>query len=76
MKGFIFKKRERAFEVNIASEHDYIYGDSFVVKNDKVVDIGNNVSIEFEHFDFGQDGATKLVLNGRAAITIEMELIR
>ena len=68
IKGFSFEKQGRAFERNAAAESDHIYGDSYVLRAGKVEGIGNNVSLEYEDMDFGQDGASRLVICGRSPI--------
>ena len=68
IKGFSFEKKNRAFEQNMAAECDHIYGDAFVIKENSVEGIGNNVSLEFENMDFTGEGATKLVVFGRSPI--------
>jgi beta-galactosidase len=68
IKGFTFEKKNRAFEQNLATENDYIYGDTFEITENNVEGIGNNVSLEFEHMDFTEEGATKLVIYGRSPI--------
>jgi beta-galactosidase len=68
IKGFSFEKRNRAFEKNMATECDHIYGDTFTINENRVEGIGNNVSLEFEQMDFTTEGATKLVINGRSPI--------
>ena len=49
-----------------AASADAIYGDSFIRKGDLVEEIGNNVSLEFKEMDFGEKGAEKLTVWGRA----------
>lgn len=68
IKGFYFKERNRAFEQNIATKCDHIYGDAFAIAENSVEGIGNNVSLEFEHMDFTSDGVTSLVVFGRSPI--------
>ena len=68
IKGFSFKKKNRAFQQNIATESDHIYGDTFEISENSVDGIGNNVSIEFENMDFTSNCATKLVVFGRSPI--------
>jgi beta-galactosidase len=68
IKGFSFEKKNRAYEQNAATESDYIYGDTFEITNYSVKGIGNNVSLVFEHMDFTDGGATKLVIYGRSPI--------
>ncbi|MDC3416897.1 glycoside hydrolase family 2 TIM barrel-domain containing protein [Aquibacillus salsiterrae] len=68
IKGFSFAKKNRAFEQNMATENDYIYGDTFEIAENSVNGIGNNVSLEYENMDFTDQGATKLVVNGKSPI--------
>ena len=68
VKGFSFHRQSRAFAQNAAIECDHIYGDTFVMGENGVEGIGNNVSLEFGDLDFGTDGTTKLVVYGRAPI--------
>lgn len=68
IKGFSFEKNNRAFEQNLASESDYIYGDTFEITNHSVERIGNNVSLEFEQMNFANEGVTKLIIFGRSPI--------
>ncbi|MRH43424.1 DUF4982 domain-containing protein [Aquibacillus halophilus] len=67
IKGFSFEKKNRAFEQNMATECDHIYGDTFEIKDQSVEGIGNNVSLEYNHLDF-EKGARKLVICGRSPI--------
>lgn len=68
IKGFSFEKQSRAFDRNAAAQSDYIYGDSYVIRDDKVEGIGNNVSLKFEDMDFGEEGASRLVICGQSPI--------
>lgn len=68
IKGFSFEKKNRAFERNLASECDHIYGDTFSVTENRVEGIGNNVSLEFEQMDFTSEGPTRLVIYGSSPI--------
>lgn len=68
VKGFRFKKYQKAFQKLFAAEYDGIYGDSFTVKDDAVENIGNNVSLIFEHMDFGEKGAGRIELCWRSRI--------
>ena len=68
IKGFSFEKQSRAFEQNLAAENDHIYGNSYVLRADKVEGIGNNVSLEYENMNFGKEGASRLVICGRSPI--------
>ncbi|WP_058306630.1 glycoside hydrolase family 2 TIM barrel-domain containing protein [Gracilibacillus massiliensis] len=68
IKGFRFEKQNRAFEQNYAVNADKIYGDDFTKLENRVEQIGNNVSFEFDDFDFGEQGASELVLYGHSPI--------
>ena len=66
MKGFQFKKQEKAFARLCAGEADAVYGDSFERQGSSVCGIGNNVTLVFDGMDFGEEGATRLVICGKA----------
>ncbi|MGP4041433.1 glycoside hydrolase family 2 TIM barrel-domain containing protein [Gracilibacillus sp. D59] len=68
IKGFSFEKHNRAFSKNYVADADKIYGDTFKKLSDRVEQIGNNVSFEFDNFDFGDKGASQLVINGHSPI--------
>lgn len=68
MKGFTFKKYEKAFQKLSILEYNNIYGDSFTLRDSSIEDIGNNVSIEFHNMDFGQKGASKLLICGHSPL--------
>jgi len=65
MKGFRFTKQEKAYARLFATEADAIYGDSFEKKDTAITGIGNNVTLVFERMDFGETGATKLIICGK-----------
>ncbi|MDR1700608.1 MAG: DUF4982 domain-containing protein [Lachnoclostridium sp.] len=78
LKGFRFTYTEKAFAKIFASEHRRITGDAFTVGEEYVTDIGNNVSIEFENMNFGEQGCTKLMICGRSVLntnTIHLRFI-
>ena len=66
VKGFSFKKYDKAFTLLDAASADDIYGDDFKINGKAVTGIGNNVSLVFKEMDFGNDGTSKLVIKGRA----------
>ena len=68
IKGFSFARRNRAFERNDAASCDHIYGDTFTVAGGRVEEIGNNVSLVFGGMDFGEAGASRIVICGRSPI--------
>ncbi len=68
MKGFVFKKYERAYENVQAVDCDALYGDTFEKRQDAVYGIGNNVSLVFEDMNFGENNGMRLTLCGRTQI--------
>ncbi len=69
IKGFSFTRQYSGFEkVNIV-DCKHIYGDSFRMEQDGVYEIGNNVTLEFDEMDFGEEGAGGLILCGHSPIT-------
>lgn len=68
LKGFQFKQPDKAFQRLSALDHDDIYGDSYTITADAITDIGNNVSLVFDDMDFGENGATKLVISGQSPL--------
>lgn len=66
IKGFSFKKYEKARQTLRASEADAVYGDSYVRTAGAVEKIGNNVSLVFKDMDFGPEGTRELMIRGRA----------
>lgn len=65
LKGFVFERCPKAYEKLMATENQNMYGDSFTVAEDGIMDIGNNVMIDFEDMDFGDEGCGSLVICGR-----------
>ena len=66
IKGFVFKKVERAFQKLYGTDCDSIYGDTFSYHNTSIVSIGNNVTIEFNALDFGLNGVTCISVYGKS----------
>ncbi|MCR5618697.1 MAG: DUF4982 domain-containing protein [Lachnospiraceae bacterium] len=66
VKGFSFRKYDRAFTEISASEADEIYGDDYRIGENEVTGIGNNVSLSFIDMDFGDAGASSVTICGRA----------
>lgn len=76
IKGFQFKKLEKAYEQLLATESNHIFGDKFSITSQAVEQIGNNVSLEYENMDFGETGLRKIVICGRSHIEINTIHIR
>lgn len=68
VKGFVFTAPKKAFAKLSAKENSRIYGDTFTVQEDAVTGIGNNVSLEFDHMDFGEAGFETLLICGRTPL--------
>ncbi|MBN2565262.1 MAG: DUF4982 domain-containing protein, partial [Candidatus Eisenbacteria bacterium] len=66
VKGFRFKRYQKAFRRLSAIESDSIYGDSFTVKANATENIGNNVVLVFKNMDFGEAGAARVALRWRS----------
>lgn len=65
-KGFEFKYIEKAYEKLSIKDNNQVYGDSFEITEEAIESIGNNVTIEFENMNFGEDGFSKIVICGRS----------
>ena len=68
LKGFYFKRMTPTFEKNRAVDADAIYGDNFVKSDELVSDIGNNVSLVFDDFDFSEQVADRITITGHSPI--------
>jgi len=66
IKGFTFENKNKAFEKNMATDCNHIYGDTFTITANSIEGIGNNVSLEFDDMNFTSDGTTKLTIFGRS----------
>ncbi len=66
IKGFSFKKYERARQTLAAQDADAVYGDSFIRRGTAIEEIGNNVSLVFQEMDFGADAISGIAITGRA----------
>lgn len=65
--GFEFSELARAFDTNYTAEADSIYGDEYRISGSSVVGIGNNVIINFDALDFGENGASAVTIRGITA---------
>lgn len=68
IKGFSFTKLNKAFAQLKAVECDNLYGDTFIRKEDAVEGIGNNVFLEYEDMDFGEQGFSQITICGRTKL--------
>ncbi len=76
LKGFVFTKKEKAFETLSAKENTSIYGDTFTVEDEAITGIGNNVTIVFADMDFGEKGTTKLTICGKSNLSMNTIHVR
>lgn len=65
-KGFEFTHFDKTYEKLLVQDNNRIYGDSFRVTKEAIENIGNNVTIEFDHIDFKEEGFTKLIICGKS----------
>ncbi len=76
LKGFVFAKKEKAFETLSVKENSSIYGDTFTVEEDAITGIGNNVTVVFEDMNFGEKGAAKLTICGKSRLPVNSIHVR
>ena len=68
IKGFKFTKKAKAYQGLYAGECNQIYGDSYRVNGKAIEDIGNNVTLVFDHMDFGPNPPSGITLCWRSII--------
>ncbi len=68
IKGFQFRKYQKAYQRLTAGECDALYGDAYRREGDRVEGIGNNVTLTYRHMDFGEGGAGRLALAWRSGL--------
>ena len=66
LKGFVFKKLEKAWLSLDAAQADSVYGDTFTKEEHAITGIGNNVTITYTEMDFGEEGTAGVRICGRA----------
>ena len=66
LKGFVFKKLQKAWLSLNAAEADSVYGDTFTKEEGAITGIGNNVTITYTEMDFGEEGTAGVRICGRA----------
>ena len=67
IKGFSFKKYERAYDENLAVDNDAIYGDTYTLGSEAITGIGNNVSLTYKGMDFTH-GVHGITICGRSVL--------
>lgn len=76
IQGFCFTKNEKAYARLLASDNSTVTGDSFIVDNDAIRQIGNNVTIEYKNMHFGKDELRAVTIHGRSHIEVNTIHIR
>lgn len=66
LKGFVFKKLQKAWLSLDAAQADSVYGDTFTKEERAITGIGNNVTITYAEMDFGEEGTAGIRICGRA----------
>ena len=64
--GFYFDQTKKALSKLRALDANVVAGDSFTKTAKAVEHIGNNVNLDFENMDFGEEGATKITICGKS----------
>ena len=70
IKGFSFAKQEKAFGLLYAEDASRVYGDEFQKNGRCVEGIGNNVTMEFENMDFGEEGTCRVTICGWTPLAV------
>ena len=68
IKGFSFVKINKAYEILNINDSTSIYGDTYTVKGDEVLGIGNNVTLVYEGMDFGENGISGIEMCGKTPL--------
>lgn len=76
LQGFYCTTLEKAYGKVYAIENNSITGDMFTVGEKYITDIGNNVTIEFEHMNFGEEGPAQITICGHSPIPVNTIHVR
>ncbi len=68
IKGFSFTRQQKGYTYLTAAEADRIYGDSFRIEGKRVLEIGNNVTLEYQEMDFGDAGTSDIAIWGNTPL--------
>ncbi|AVM41753.1 glycoside hydrolase family 2 TIM barrel-domain containing protein [Fastidiosipila sanguinis] len=68
LQGFEFS--HNSYQEVTMDQRVSIYGDDFTVKDKRIENIGNNVSIDLGKFNFDNGGANKIIIKGSTPLTI------
>ncbi len=76
LQGFYCTALEKAYGKIYAIENNTISGDMFTVGEKYITDIGNNVTLEFEHMNFGENGPSQITICGHSPIPVNTIHVR
>lgn len=76
LQGFYMTKLEKAYGKVYALENDSITGDAFTIGDRYITDIGNNVTLEFDHMDFGEQSPSSVTICGHSPIPVNTIHVR
>ena len=68
IKGFSFDKNLKAFEQLSILDNTSVYGDSYLIREDAIEGIGNNVTFVYENMDFSGRPISKVTICGRTPL--------
>lgn len=74
--GFEFAKLERSRAKLQSTEYDSIYGDDYVISENRIENIGNNVVIAFKDLNFGENGVDSVTIRGKTSNPVNSIQIR
>ena len=67
---------EKAYATLSAKENTRITGDTFTIEEDAITGIGNNVTLEYENMDFGEEGLSSITICGHSPIEMNSIHVR
>lgn len=70
IKGFCFEKTAKEFALIYALDNEEIYGDKFTINKEAIIEIGNNVMLNFGIFDFSEKQPSKIVITGKSSLPV------
>lgn len=76
LQGFYCTMQEKAYGKLYAIERNSISGDSFEIAKKTINNIGNNVTISYNHMNFGVDGPKQITICGHSPIPVNTIHIR
>ncbi len=76
LQGFYFTRLEKAYGQLNALENNRITGDMFTLEENSITGIGNNVTLEFENMNFGENGCKEITICGHSPIELNTIHVR